>query len=73
MGPGSHGIDIITANNRFASGAWDVNVNSAQGANDGYYRIDNFVIGVTPVPEPSSALLFGLTGTLALLRRRRSA
>lgn len=33
--------------------------------------IDDFRVDVTPVPEPSTALLFGL-GALGLLRRRRS-
>jgi IPTL-CTERM motif len=82
--PGFYGIDIITANNRFASGAWDVNVNSVQNLlNDGYYRIDNFVItlpaaapNLTPVPTLSQwglIILSGLMvlGTFVVLRRNK--
>ena len=34
--------------------------------------IDNIVIEVLPIPEPSSALLVGACGVLGLLRRRRA-
>lgn len=70
LNPGTHAIDILVSNTVTANGAFDVNVNSAGGGNDGYYRIDNFRITGSAVPEPSSVVSAAL-GLLCLLRRSR--
>ena len=72
ISPGTQSLDILTQNTYFGEGGyWDANVASVGiGGQTGAYRIDNFRIDVSPIPEPSSALLGGL-GALALLLRRQ--
>lgn len=45
--------------------------NETAGSNQ-FARVDNIYVGVTPVPEPSSAALLGLGAAGLLLRRRRA-
>lgn len=48
---------------------------AARGIRDtgtGTVRFDNLTVSSESVPEPSSALMFGLGGAVALLRRKRS-
>jgi hypothetical protein len=71
LNPGTHVIDILTSNTVTSNGAFDANTNAMGGANDAFYRIDNFRITGSAVPEPSSTITAAL-GLMFLLRRNRS-
>jgi MYXO-CTERM domain-containing protein len=64
---GDYGSKSITVNN--VAAATDIRIGFWQGTS-GNAGLDNVAVSVTPVPEPSAALLGGL-GMLCLLRRRR--
>lgn len=69
---GTHLIDILTSNTATQSGGgWDANADSVFNSPNGLYRIDNFRITASQVPEPSASFLaISALGAL-LLRRRR--
>lgn len=71
LNAGTHLIDILVTNTVVGNGTFDANVQSTEGAN-ALYRIDNFRITGSVVPEPSS-LLSAALGALCLLRRKRSS
>lgn len=72
LSTGTHLIDILTSNTAPESaGGFDVNAGSSFGE-DGFYRIDNFRITASQIPEPSVSLLaFAALGTFLLRRRER--
>lgn len=65
----THAIDVLVSNTTMG-GFFDVNADSAQGSN-GFYRIDNFRVTASQVPEPSSILTASIATLMMLFRRRR--
>jgi hypothetical protein len=47
-------------------------VNNSGNDTSKFSGLDDVTLTVSPIPEPSSALLGAMIGSLALLRRRRS-
>jgi hypothetical protein len=71
LGNGTHVIDILVSNTQLLSnGAFDANANATFLA-DAFYRIDNFRITASPVPEPSGVILMALAGLPVIFRRTR--
>jgi hypothetical protein len=65
----THLIDILVANTEMG-GFFDVNADSANGS-DALYRIDNFRISASAIPEPSSLLTACFSALYFLSKRRR--
>jgi hypothetical protein len=70
LNTGTHAIDILVSNTKVESeGGFDANAGSTNGQ-DAFYRIDNFRITGTQIPEPS-ALFLSLIGAVVCLNARR--